>query len=487
MLGQLSRVQWLLGQTLLPEHFEAQEMSLFTENSVKFALQGQPFYGVVQITLNLTELLKNIVGIDAFSYVTETGEYIHLNENAVLGSPYVVLPSQSGQVALWIDVEQKHQVDQERPQGLLRPEIIPTEKTAIPRCYYQLRLRAVSDEAANGDQLVPQKGEVAFSRQSRVVASVKLGCFTQSADQYWMLDESYLPPMIVLNRSPLFKKRCATLIRHLECLRGELEGLFARHVQPPQVVGGHHVTEDGRACDGLQRPSSEGRKNINGGAGSDLMLMLSCSHDTLRLLTTIQQAGSEIIVHPYVLFAQLQTLCDLCHLYRQELPPRTPLRYEHRNLAVVFDSMIEQLDRLVWLRELEIQRIPMKEVDGIYSCRLDITSGSVDCAYYLAIYRDGSLPLCSPPEKISTVERVRKLFEYSFDGVQLREVKEGGAIARLKRATTPAHGAQYYEIQRDGEWEKVEEEGTLAFYGQSAYRQYQFECLVEKIHYAARA
>ena len=45
-MEKLARVRWKMGQTLLPEHFQALEESVGAEAALRFQVHGLPAYGV---------------------------------------------------------------------------------------------------------------------------------------------------------------------------------------------------------------------------------------------------------------------------------------------------------------------------------------------------------------------------------------------------------------------------------------------------------
>ena len=51
-MERLARVNWRMGQTLLPEHFGAQEQSLLADIATRFGLLGLPLYGIGRLTWN---------------------------------------------------------------------------------------------------------------------------------------------------------------------------------------------------------------------------------------------------------------------------------------------------------------------------------------------------------------------------------------------------------------------------------------------------
>src|SRR5436190_204564 len=72
MTETLARIDWKMGQTLLPEHFVAQEDALIADSALRFGMMGVPFHGIGRLRWNdslLAEFEKNIEG--AWSLIEE--------------------------------------------------------------------------------------------------------------------------------------------------------------------------------------------------------------------------------------------------------------------------------------------------------------------------------------------------------------------------------------------------------------------------------
>ena len=63
VVHQTSRVNWQMGQALLPEHFYAQEQSLREEATLRMRAQPAPSWGLASLTLDAFQLVKGIVSV----------------------------------------------------------------------------------------------------------------------------------------------------------------------------------------------------------------------------------------------------------------------------------------------------------------------------------------------------------------------------------------------------------------------------------------
>ncbi len=65
-----------MGQTLLPDHFIAQEEALLEDAAAHFRLHGLPAYGIAALRWNQTLLAEGVLSISAATLVTPAGVLI---------------------------------------------------------------------------------------------------------------------------------------------------------------------------------------------------------------------------------------------------------------------------------------------------------------------------------------------------------------------------------------------------------------------------
>ena len=83
-LIKLARLNWYLGQTLLPEHFQVQEDALLAELRLRTSLSGAPAHGVVRLACNQTMLQEGLLSISALTVVMRNGLLIDIPGNSTL-------------------------------------------------------------------------------------------------------------------------------------------------------------------------------------------------------------------------------------------------------------------------------------------------------------------------------------------------------------------------------------------------------------------
>ncbi|MBC7975115.1 MAG: type VI secretion system baseplate subunit TssK, partial [Myxococcales bacterium] len=96
----LSRVHWRLGQALLPEHFERQELGLAREIELRFAQLAPPAWGVAQIAWDEASLARGILRITQLVAITPRGRVIDMPGNARV-APLDLATAADHQVAVY--------------------------------------------------------------------------------------------------------------------------------------------------------------------------------------------------------------------------------------------------------------------------------------------------------------------------------------------------------------------------------------------------
>lgn len=484
MLGELAQVHWQLGQTLLPEHFVAQETALLIDSSIRFSLTGKPFYGLAQLALDLSETAKDIVGISEFCCILPSGELIKLNANAefLFNRGQVILPKSAVCADLYINIYEHNALTAQDIRLELQQDTecnIALGNDDVVRKGYVLEVISVPnfrDEATSEVEMLSRRAKLTQIHQFKLVH------FAKNSAQNWLPDERYLPPLLVLSHSSLFAKRAQKLQQYLTCFKTELEepilqAIEARNSQQAALS----AIECQQQRDASEQQSAEVIK-------AHQLSLLSSLYKTQRMLNTITQTDSEVLVHPYELFCQLEAFYIDCKLYRNGLPHTDAIVYRHNALAEVFDKLIDLLDEVIFLKEYSYRHSALRETNGIYSCAVDADAAQENTRFYLAIYHESQAQVgqCPVPSLVSSEARLRSATTDTIESLKLIQVTSDTVLARLNKNRLHDRGAQYYEVHKDGEWHNVVKAHSFAFYGQSEFRGYLFEFITETKNYAAR-
>lgn len=489
MLNQLAAVQWRLGQTLQPEHLKAQELALLTNTKCRFDGLGKPYYGVLQLSFDESDLMENAIRLTVFNYILESGELIQLGGNATLlaGKDAVALSKDKVQVDLRLNIYQ-----QIKP-GSTNNCITATHGSeseadrTVQKDYYLLALEAFP----SADSAVPS----VCQQDLQLIAQVKLAEYVKDPQLNWVFNEHYLPPTLQVNRNPLFRPYLTKITLYIDAFLSELEKCFTVRLSKEQPVRYSQI--------------------------SQLLVQL---YPYKQMLDCLEDADAHISAHPFELFSTLLQLYSQVHLYRSsqyeqinemgintvmnsgdatgddveqessclhtsknivsfKRPVWQQFKYRHKALGPLFFHLLEAIKRVIYRKEFDYQTVKLNEMDGIYSTELPIINGAV---YYLAVWNEDQQFLASfnAPERATSRTQVPSLTTNVSPGIRFDKVTNNTAIQNLNEALNPHMPAIYFEIIQQGQWLQVVQDQSLGFYGQNAYRNSQFFIVIETSHNA---
>ncbi|RKH12216.1 hypothetical protein D7Y13_23470 [Corallococcus praedator] len=202
----LVRVLWQEGQTLLPEHFRAQEESLSTEARRYAGFAGLPVVGVSSLRFNDVLLAKGTVSLEELSAVLPGGHLVEVPGNAE------VMPlslEEAGRTRLTVYLHLLG-VLEPREEAVSAGEEAPVVVRAGRRLC--LSLEPVVDDT---------------------VSSLSLAVFTRNADGPWRLSATHLPPLLSVGPHPFL----APLFEQLDGLLQQAQGQLRTSLREGLVRG----------------------------------------------------------------------------------------------------------------------------------------------------------------------------------------------------------------------------------------------------------
>ncbi len=167
---QTARVNWRLGQPLLPDHFLTQESVLRRELHERVGASSAPSWGLVSLRVDGFQLVRGILSVQEMLLVTEGGLLVDVPGNC--GALSLNLAA-AGTVSVTVYA----QVFAE-PNVLIGEGQDPVERAGV-------RAALSSEPFADG-----------------VVESFRLAEFTLSPEGSWMIAPSYLPPALHVTTIP---------------------------------------------------------------------------------------------------------------------------------------------------------------------------------------------------------------------------------------------------------------------------------------------
>ena len=187
MTAELARVRWKMGQTLLPEHLEAQEGALLQESALRFRLHGLPAYGIASLRWNEALLREGVLSIVSATLVMPSARLLDVPHNAVVTSLNLNMPGRGAETAYL--------------------HLVPTLQDGaddfdggVPRVKHQLVLST--------DQSIPD-----------AISTLKLMELRKTPEGIWQPTRTYVPPLLLVGSSPFLQAELDELRTALEAFQ----------------------------------------------------------------------------------------------------------------------------------------------------------------------------------------------------------------------------------------------------------------------------
>lgn len=407
--GAMCRVNWKLGQALLPEHFYRQELSLRQEWELRFSQFAPLAWGVGWIDWDDAQLARGVAQVTGAMIVFPGGQMLHVDGNA---SPATfAFGKAAGEVA--VDL-------------------------------YAHLLSSYDEQSTEGDvELIVQR--LALTTESthpEAADSLRLARLRQNPSREWVVDASYVPPLLWISSWPTF---FADVSRKLDELLSQWQELLHRDVSQ-QALSAIKVV---RAQECLRRSYSYQSFLAAIDAGS-------------ALRTLAPETAPSIAVHPYDLFRCLVEFYLDAFAYQTDSrmpPPYVGHVYDHWDIAASIAPL---------LSELEARTAPPRGRAPYAAFVRD--RASMVCALseearearhlYLVMLRNAAVrgtPL-GLGFKLTSTSRMNDISVFARRGIEVKVTDRPSSLRDF-----PAE-AEFYRLEPRGEaWESALHDGNVAY------------------------
>jgi type VI secretion system protein ImpJ len=196
---KLARVRWQVGQTVLPEHFRAQDESLSAEARLHAELSGLPQVGIASLAWSEALLAEGSLSISSLTAVMPGGFLVDVPGNAALQS-FSLEATGKAEVTVFL-----HLLDETR--GTEGVPLYADEPPNVPRLLRRLQLS--SEQAVD-----------------RALSSLELVSFTKKLEGEWRPVSRKVPPLLLVGPNPFLNELLFELDALLEKAHGQLRTLL---------------------------------------------------------------------------------------------------------------------------------------------------------------------------------------------------------------------------------------------------------------------
>jgi type VI secretion system protein ImpJ len=358
----LTRVDWHIGQALLPEHFRMQEESLRAENTLRFSMLAKSSWGLGELSWDPARLRGGIFSVDQISLVFESGRVLSIPGNAG---------------AMMLDLT---------ATGLSKASVYVLLK-GEPKSV------AVRTSEKNGSAIDVRRLELQVelsTGQSFADETFKLVQVQQDAAGTWSLSDDYVPPLVCIRPQMLFD----AYLKRMDGLAVRLRELLARELQENHLSGETHV---------LAKQALRG------------LFMFEAALTDVR---------AEVRPHPQELFERLRTLfIDLAVLRDVAPAAATEFPYKHNNLGECFGDLLAELEDIAARGHRSAPYMKFMKRDGLWSCDLPKTARSARSVYLMIQKPETAARLQLGKVKLASPKRLAVLHERALPGIPCSEIE----------------------------------------------------------------
>lgn len=361
MNENLARINWKMGQALLPEHLIAQEESLLSDFNCKFGMLGIPFFGIGKLKILESLLVEGIFSVQEIAALTMSGTLLVYPGNINIAPFNLNMPGTT-KVSLYFHLLNTS-VDSSS-ESLAKTE----GEQEIPRKFYRTVFSA--------DQDFPD-----------VVESIKIAEFVKSPDGIWEFSTDYVPPLLQVGTSPFFQKELKALSESLANFQ------YSLYMDSMSYLSGDSLTTV-KQC-------------------------LKRVYVVQRLLTNIL---AEVHLHPYFLHEELLKLYAEVCFYRGMAPENITAAYSHGNTAVIY-KIIDILGKQIQMVKNLPPYIPFKLTDNIYQATLPEEVRRASNVYLLVQKNQITRQITMADVKLASSSRLSFVHKMALKGIPFKRVE----------------------------------------------------------------
>jgi type VI secretion system protein ImpJ len=397
----LCRVHWRLGQALLPEHFERQELAFERELQLRLVQLAPAALGVGLIEWDEVALARGIVRITRLLAVTPRGHVVHLPGNA-RSEPFDLAAAGTSTVRLHLHllVEPGYEREDERARDLEAVELV---------------VRRIELTAAAG--------------HPGALDSLELARFELGPDGAWAVSPAYVPPLLSLAAWPAF---FASLMARLRAVLAAWEDILLGDLESHVLS----IAKGLRAHDCLRR-----------------------SRSLVWYLAQIE-AGGELSAPPFELYRRVVELYLDVHGYQSRAADRPALAadiYDHRDLVGSFAPLLAELENRTHLPHGRAPYAPFTRAGRALACLLPEKTETLKL-YWLVRRPSGMSPEDVRPPKLAAHNRLEPVHRHALRGIALRPLPS----VPFRHDFDP--DVDFYEILTENEeWDHARRQGNIAY------------------------
>jgi len=361
---KLARVRWQVGQTVLPEHFRAQDEALSAEARLQAELSGLPQTGIASLAWSEAMLVEGSLSISSLIAVMPGGFLVDVPGNAALPS-FSLEATGRAEVTVYL-----HLLEETR--GTQGVPLYADEPPNVQRALRQLQLSI--EQAAD-----------------RALSSMELVAFSKDLEGAWRPSSRKVPPLLLVGPNPFLNPLLSSLDSLLDKAHGQLRTLL---------------------LDSYQRSDR---------LASARRTML----EVRRLQAMRSDMGSGICPHPYHFFDALRRFYFEVCCYLELEPDGALPTYVHDDPGTSLWGWMELLDRAFRPEDTRLTYKPFAQRDGqfVLTSLPALEPGVQSELYLLVRSADPSQPPSLEGVKLASPSRLSAVRRLALRGIPFQHVQ----------------------------------------------------------------
>jgi len=360
---KLARVRWQVGQTILPEHFRAQDEAFSSEARLHAELFGLPQVGIASLVWSEAMLAEGSFSISSLTAVLPGGFLVDVPGNAALSS-FSLEATGRAEVTVFL-----HLLEDTRGT-----EGVPLYADEPPHVQRVLRRLQLSSEPS----------------VDRALSSLELADFSKDLQSGWRISGRKVPPLLLVGPNPFLNELLAELDALLEKAHGQLRTLLLDSYQRSERLAS------------ARRTLLEVRR--------------------LQALRSDMRGG--IHPHPYSFFDALRRFYFEVCCYLELEPAEEMPTYVHDDPGKGLWGWMELLNRAFRPEETRLTYKPFESRDGqfVLSPLPALEEGVQSELYLLVRSEDPSQPPSMEGVKVASPSRLPAVRRLALRGIPFQHV-----------------------------------------------------------------
>lgn len=402
MIDKLGRVQWEMGQTLLPEHLVAQEDSLVAEAALRFRAIGLPDYGIARLQWNETLLHQGVFAIQSMVLIQRSGVLLSVRENAAV-SPFNLNVSGSVHVPVYC-----HLLD----IGSAPDESAPTAYSSAERTDGTVK------------KIVRQLVLSSEQTYRGAIETIRIAEFDKGLDGDWMLSKDYIPPLLQVGSSPFIREELEELNQMLDPFQTKLA----------QEIAVSYLS------------------------GDSMFSAKECLQRTLHMRRFTANLLGQVHLHPYYVYEELKRFYTGVCFYQDTMPEFAADAYDHDRLGECFQKTFEPLRQQLRMVHRKTPYIPFEPKEGLFFVSLPSDLREAKDVYFLVQKPHVNVKAGLEGFKMASVTRLPVVHKLALQGTPLKRIDRPPFQHRF------GPEVDFYLISEGDEWDQALRDLTLGFY-----------------------